>query len=168
VQGRALLVAVALAVTGCSSSPRPIAPATSTVPAPPTPSVDAVQHYLDQVNALCDALLPKVLTATHGGHDAPYPVREYFAEQPAHAKATDEFDVALGKIPAPPAAAGQQAALAAYIRFARRIDAARDAAAHRGQRAFDSEIRHERSVDLNSPTIAARDAAGFDDSCNAR
>ena len=163
---RAWLVAGALLVAGCSSSaPRPAATST---PLPVSPSVDAVQHYLDQVNALCDALLPKVLAATHGGHDGPYPVRVYFAEEPAHAKARDGFDAALAKVAVPPGASAQHAALTAYIRFANQIDAARDAAAHRGQSAFDAEIRHERTADLNSPIIAARDAAGISASCNAR
>lgn len=159
-------IAVALLVAGCSSSgPRP-SPGVTTVPA--SPSADTVQPYLDQVNALCDGLLPKVITAQHGGHDGPYPVHVYFAEEPAHAKARDQFDTALAKITVPAGAKDKQASLDAYVRFANRIDAARAAAAHSGQRAFDAEITHERTVDLNSPIITAMEAAGFNESCTAR
>jgi len=159
---RAWVVVVALVLAGCTSSsaPRPV-PVTTT-------TADVVQPYLDQVNLLCDALLPKVIAAMHGGHDSTYPVRTYFAEEPAHQQARDEFDAALAKVSVPSAAASKRAALDAYLRFANQIDAARDAAAHEGQKAFDAEITHERTVDLNSPIITAMEAAGFNESCTAR
>jgi hypothetical protein len=169
---RTLFAVVALLLAGCSGSPPRPPVSTVTVPfaspAPTSPSADGVQQYLDQVNALCDALLPKVLAAIHGGHDGPYPVRTYFAEEPAHQQARDEFDAALAKVSVPAAATAQHAALASYLRFANRIDAARDAAAHEGQKTFDAEITHERTVDLNSPVITALETAGFNDSCTAR
>jgi hypothetical protein len=156
-------IAAALLVAACSSTPHPAA----TPPTPP-PSVDVAQRYVDQVNALCDALLPKVLAAIHGGHDGPYPVRVYFAEEPAHQKARDEFDANLAEVVVPTAAATQHAALAKYLHFANRIDAARDKAAHEAQAAFDRQTTHERAVDLNSPVISALEAAGFNESCTAR
>jgi hypothetical protein len=166
---RWVLVCAALVAAGCTSSAsHPAATSPQPFSQVVTTSTDSVQHYLDQVNALCDALLPKVLAATHGGHDGPYPVRVYFAEEPAHAKARREFDVALAKVAVPAGAETQHAALNDYLRFANRIDAARAGAARKGQHAFDKEIEHERTVDLNSPIIAARDAAGFADSCTAR
>jgi hypothetical protein len=163
--------AVAFFAAGCSSSTSTSgfsSPLTS-APAPgPSATANPTQAYLDQVNALCDALLPKVLAATHGGHDAPYPVHTYYAEEPAHAKARDGFDAQLAKVVVPSEAAAQHTALANYVRFANRIDAARATAARKGQRAFDAEITHERTVDLNSPVISALESAGFTDSCVAR
>ena len=91
-----------------------------------------------------------------------------YAEEPAHAKARDQFDAALAQVDVPAAAAHQHAALADYLRFANRIDAARAAAARRGQQAFDAEITHERTVDLTSSVITALEAAGFNESCTAR
>ena len=164
------LVLAALVLTACSasSSHHPASPPGSSSPLSASPGVEAVQRYVDQVNALCDALLPKVLAATHGGHDGSYPVRVYFAEEPAHAKARHQFDVGLAKVVVPPGAETQRAALEAYIAFANRIDAARAAAARKGQRAFDKQTVHERTVDLNSPVIASLEAAGFNESCTAR
>jgi hypothetical protein len=64
-------------------------------------------------------------------------------------------------------AAGKTRALAAYIAFADKLDAARLCAARQGAAAYQREINAEKSA-ANDPSIAARDAAGFSDSCNAR
>ncbi len=126
-----------------------------------------MQEYLERVNALCDALLPKVLKVIKGGHEGVYPVKEFFAELPAHQALRDGFDRQLAQVAVPPAAHTQAAALQAYITFANRLDAQRLAAARRGQAAFDRETLGERGA-LDDPTIQARTAAGFHESCNAR
>jgi hypothetical protein len=128
--------------------------------------VDAVQQYLDDVNALCDALLPKVIAVTNGG-SFDIPLKDFFAQLPAHTKLRDDFDKQLAKIPVPPAAQAQAAALAGYIAFANRLDARRLAAARGGAAAYAKEIASESDA-ANDPAIAARTAAGFHESCDAR
>jgi hypothetical protein len=56
----------------------------------------------------------------------------------------------------------------AYIRFANDLDARRLRAARQGQASYDREIQAEMKSAVNDPRIAARTAAGFNDSCNAR
>jgi hypothetical protein len=122
--------------------------------------------YLDAVNARCDALLPKIVKVTHGG-SIDVPVREYLATWTAHKRLLDGFDAHVAAIPVPAAAQGKAAALTAYVHFADQLDAARLAAAHKGQAAFAKEVRSESGAE-NDPSIAALTAAGFNDSCTAR
>ena len=68
----------------------------------------------------------------------------------------------------PPAAAAKARALAAYIAFRKKLDAARLRAARQGAAAYRREIDAERTSAASDPSIAARDAAGFSESCNAR
>jgi hypothetical protein len=161
-------VALSAALAGCSSSGQsPAAPA-STAPsgAAPTAVADPAQVYLDRVNALCDALLPKIVTVTHGG-SIDVPARKYLATWPAHKRLLDGFDAHVATIPVPAAAAGKAATLTAYVHFADRLDSARLAAARKGQAAYAKQVRSESGVE-NDPTIAALAAAGFNNSCTAR
>lgn len=158
-------VALSAALAGCSSSsPSPARTAPSG--AASTAVADPAQVYLGAVNRLCDALLPKIVTVTHGG-SIDVPVREYLATWPAHKQLLDGFDGHVATIPVPAAAQAKAAALTAYVRFADQLDAARLAAAHKGQAAYAKEVRSESGVE-NDPTIAALAAAGFNDSCTAR
>jgi hypothetical protein len=153
------------ALAACSSSgPSPA----STVPggSASTAAADSAQVYLDAVNALCDALLPKIVTVTHGG-SVNVPASDYLATWPAHKQLLDGFDAQVATIPVPAAAEGKAAALTAYVRFADRLDATRLAAAHQGQAAYAKEVQSESGVE-NDPTIAAIAAAGFNNSCTAR
>jgi hypothetical protein len=166
----AIAALATLALTGCSSSgdsPGTTAPPSSALRAASDPA-GPVQVYLAAVNALCDDLLPKVLQSLDGGHSDVYPVATFFAEQPAHTALLAGFDAALAKVPVPPAADDKAAAFAAYVRFANQLDAKRLAAAKQGQAAFDKEIRAENVSAASDPSITARTAAGFNDSCNAR
>jgi hypothetical protein len=158
-------VVLSAALAGCSSSGPPPA---STAPsgAASTAAADPGQVYLDAVNALCDALLPKIVTVTHGG-SIDVPAREYLATWPAHKRLLDGFDAHVATIPVPAAAQGKAASLSAYVRFADQLDAARLAAAQKGQAAYAKEVRSESGVE-SDPTIAALAAAGFNDSCTAR
>jgi hypothetical protein len=159
------VVAVAcLLVTGCSSSKASDTRSSGSADT----SATAVQQYLAAVNTLCDDLLPKVLQVIKGGHPDVYPVAEFFAELPAHSQLLSGFDSQLSEVAVPPAARMKSAALAAYIRFANQLDAKRLAAAKQGQAAFDREIGAEKVTAADDPTIAARDAAGFNESCSAR
>lgn len=160
------VVAAAVLATSCSSHARATDMSTSP-PAPADASAVAVQHYLDAVNRLCDALLPKVIAATGGG-SFDIPLHEFFKQLPEHSRLRAEFDRNLARIPVPPAARDQAGALRAYIRFANKLDERRLAAARQGPAAYAREIRAERRYAAGDPTIAARDAAGFHDSCNAR
>ena len=158
-------VAASAMVAGCSSSgsspPRPVL---SGVPS--TPAADAAQRYLSAVNTLCDALLPKVIAATHGG-SIDVPAREWLATWPAHQRLLHGFDADVAALPVPPGAHREAAALAAYVRFANTVDAARLTAARKGQAAYAKEVKAESGVDYD-PAIAALTAAGFNNSCTAR
>ena len=79
----------------------------------------------------------------------------------------DGFDAHVATVPVPAAAQSKAAALAAYVRFADRLDAARLSAARKGQATYAKEVQAEAGVE-NDPTIAALTAAGFNDSCTAR
>jgi hypothetical protein len=159
------VVVLSAALVGCSTSggsPASTAPSA----APSTAAAGAAQTYLDAVNVLCDALLPRIVKVTHGGK-IDVPVREYLATWPAHKRLLDGFDAHVAAIPVPAAAQPKAAALTAYVRFADQLDAARLTAAHKGQAAYAKEVRSESDVE-NDPTIAALAAAGFNDSCTAR
>jgi hypothetical protein len=166
---RGLLTAVAVVAVlacGCSSSSK-----TGTKPSTTTPSADtskvAVQNYLAAVNELCDDLLPKVVAVTNGG-SLDIPLKDFFAQLPAHAKLRTDFDRQLAQVPVPPQATEQARAMSDYIKFANNLDAKRLAAAKQGQASYDKEIDAEKQSAANDPTITARTAAGFDESCNAR
>jgi hypothetical protein len=126
-----------------------------------------VKDYLDAVNKLCDALLPKVIAVTHGG-SLDIPLKQFFAQLPAHQKLRDDFDRKLAQVPVPPAAKDKAKALDGYIRFANQLDAKRLAAAKQGRTAYAREIHAEMTSAANDPSIAARNAAGFTESCDAR
>lgn len=160
----AALAGLAVLAGGCSSS----GPSTgsSSASRPPSASSDPVQAYLNAVNNLCDELLPKIVKVTNGGN-VDVPVKQFLATWPAHERLLNSFDASLARIPVPPGAEQKAAALSAYIRFADRLDAARVDAARRGQAAYDQEMKVEANAE-NDPTIAARTAAGFDQSCDAR
>jgi hypothetical protein len=161
----ALVASASLAVCGCSSSSMS-EPATSAASSPAHAADSDVQTYLAAVNRLCDALLPKVIRVTHGG-SVDVPVKKYLVQQPAHARLLADFDRQLAGVPVPPAAKDKAAALAAYVRFADRLDAKRSAAAKRGEAAYAKEIRAEASLE-SAPAITALHTAGFGQSCEAR
>jgi hypothetical protein len=157
-------VALSAALAGCSpSGSSPPSPAPNGAS---TPAAQSAQVYLDAVNALCDALLPKIVAVTHRG-SIHVSVREYLATWPAHKRPLVGFDAHVAGIPVPVAAAGEAAALTAYVRFADELDAARLAAARKGRASYAKEVRSESGAE-NDPTIAALAAAGFHDSCTAR
>jgi hypothetical protein len=161
-------VALSAALAGCSSSGSSATAPTAAAPsgtASPT-TADQAQGYLDAVNALCDALLPKVVAATHGG-SIDVPAHEVLATWPQHKRLLDGFDAHVATIPVPAAAQGEAAVLTAYVRFADQLDAARLAAARKGQAAYAKEVRSESNVE-NYPSITALSAAGFNESCTAR
>src|SRR4051812_1323728 len=127
------IAAVAALSAACSSGSSPAADSSSAAGSPSAPtSGQSVTHYLDAVNALCDALLPKVIAVTNAG-SMDIPLKAFFAQLPAHMKLRSDFDRQLAAIPVPPAAADKAATLAAYIRFANALDARRLAAAKQGQ-----------------------------------
>ena len=165
---RAIAIAVAASscvlVAACSSAGHPAA-ASGPVPKSSSSSSDAVQQYLDKVNALCDGLEQKI-TALNGGQ-FDIPLKDFLAQLPQHTKLREDFDRQLAAIAVPPAAAAKAQALAAYIAFANKLDAARLRAARQGAAAYKREIDAEKSA-ASDPSIAARDAAGFSQSCNAR
>jgi hypothetical protein len=158
------LVAWVAVVAGCSSTTSE--PGGASTSGPP-PSAAAVQEYLDAVNQLCDALLPKVVEVTGGGR-LDIPLKQFFEQLPAHQRLRDGFDRDLAKIPVPPAAKDEATALANYIRFANELDAKRLRAARQGAAAYHREIAAELRSAADDPSIAARTAAGFNESCNAR
>jgi hypothetical protein len=142
-------------------------PEQTTPSAQSSPTQDiARQDYLDAVNALCDALLPKVIDATHGG-STDVPAKEWVATWPAHKALLDGFDADLAGIAVPPAAAEAAQVIAAYVDWATGIDEARIAAAQQGEEAWQAELTAESDIE-NAPALLALGPAGFSDSCQAR
>ena len=152
------VLAVACSSTQHSTVPKPV-PASSS-------SGDAVQQYLDAVNSLCDGLAQKI-TALNGGQ-FDIPLKDFLAQLPQHTKLRDDFDRQLTAIVVPPAAAAKARALADYIAFANKLDAARLRAARQGAAAYRREIGAEQKSAASDPSIAAMGAAGFSQSCTAR
>jgi hypothetical protein len=160
----AALAAAGVLTCGCSSSGKP---ASRTSSSPSVSGAAAVRTYLDAVNTLCDALSTKVM-ASPGGGNLDISLQQYLAEQAAHAKLLADFDQDLAKVPVPPEATAKAAALTGYITFANQLDAKRRAAAKLGQAAYAKEIQSEQASAADDPSIAARNAAGFHASCDAR
>jgi len=136
------------------------------VPASSPANSNAVQRYLNAVNALCDGLEQKIIALNGGRFDIP--LKDFLAQLPRHTKLRDDFDRQLAAIVVPQAAAAKARALAAYIAFANKLDAARLRAARQGAAAYQREIDAEQKSAASDPSIAARNAAGFSQSCNAR
>jgi ABC-type Fe3+-hydroxamate transport system substrate-binding protein len=165
----ACLAGTSLLVGACSSSsggPPPRQSSATSSRTATSPAGSTAQTYLDAVNRLCDALLPKVIAVTHGG-SLDIPVRKYLAQQHAHEKLLAAFDRKLRNVPVPPAAKTKATVLQTYIRFADRLDAKRLAAARRGAAAYAKEVRSEASIE-SDPAITGLTAAGFHQSCEAR
>lgn len=157
--------AIAIAASGCVLVAACSSPEHQAAPVSSPRSGHAVQEYLTAVNALCDGLEQKI-TALNGGQ-FDIPLKDFLAQLPQHTKLIDDFDRQLAAIAVPSAAAAKARALAAYIAFADKLDAARLRAARKGAAAYQHEIAAEQSA-ASDPSIAARDAAGFSQSCNAR
>ena len=151
-------------VAACSSTGHSAVPAP--VPVSSSISGDAVQQYLNAVDALCQGLEQKIIALNGGQFDIP--LKDFLAQLPQHTKLRDNFDRQLAAIVVPQAAAAKARALAAYIAFANKLDAARLRAARQGAAAYRREIDAEQKSAASDPSIAARDAAGFSQSCNAR
>ena len=161
---------IAIAAGGCvligaCSSAGHSASGPAPAPSPSPSSSAAVQQYLHAVNALCDGLEQKINALNGGQFDIPR--KDYLAQLPQHTKLLRDFDHQLAAIAVPKAATAKARALAAYIAFANNLDAARLRAARIGDAAYQREIDAEKSA-ASDPSIAARDAAGFSESCNAR
>ena len=166
--GRMRAVAIAASscvlVAACSSTGHSAVPGPT--PVSSSSSSDAVQQYLNAVNTLCDGLEQKIIALNGGQFDIP--LKDFLAQLPQHTKLLADFDNQLAAIVVPQAAAAKARALAAYIAFADKLDAARLRAARQGAAAYQREIDAEQKSAASDPSIAARDAAGFSQSCNAR
>ena len=166
--GRMRAIAIAASscvlVAACSSTGHSAVP--GPIPVSSSSSSDAVRQYLDAVNMLCDGLEQKIIALNGGQFDIP--LKDFLAQLPQHTKLRDDFDRQLAAIVVPEAASAKARALAAYIAFANKLDAARLRAARQGAAAYQREIDAEQKSAASDPSIAARDAAGFSQSCNAR
>src|SRR5690349_2459795 len=166
--GRMRAIAIAaggcVLVAACSSAGHSAIPVP--VPASSPGSSDTVQRYLNAVNALCDGLEQKIIALNGGRFDIP--LKDFLAQLPRHTKLRDDFDRRLAAIVVPQAAAAKAQALAAYIAFANKLDAARLRAARRGAGAYRREIDAEQKSAASDPSIAALGAAGFSQSWQAR
>jgi hypothetical protein len=166
--GRMRAVAVAAGscalIAACSSTGHSAVP--GPVPVSSPGGSEAVQQYLNAVNALCDGLAQKI-TALNGGQ-FDIPLKDFLAQLPQHTKLLDGFDRQLAAIAVPPAAAAKARALAAYIAFANKLDAARLRAARQGGAPYRREIAAEQKSAASDPSIAGLGAAGFSQSCQAR
>ena len=166
--GRMRAIAIAASscvlVAACSSTQHSAPP--GPVPVSSSSSNDAVQQYLNAVNALCDGLAQKI-TALNGGQ-FDIPLKDFLAQLPQHTKLLDNFDRQLAVIAVPQAAAAKARAFADYIAFANKLDAARLRAARQGAAAYQREIDAEKKSAASDPSIATMEAAGFSESCTAR
>jgi hypothetical protein len=166
--GRMRAVAVAASscvlVAACSSTEPSAGPGPA--PVSSSSSSGAAQQYLSGVNALCDGLEQKITTLNGGQFDIP--LKDFRAQLPRHTKLLDDFDRQLAAIVVPQAAAAKARALAAYIAFANKLDAARLRAARQGAAAYRHEIDAEQKSAASDPSIAGLGAAGFSESCQAR
>jgi hypothetical protein len=159
----AIAASTCVIVAACSSAGHPAV----TAPAPvSSSSSDAAQQYLNAVNTLCDGLEQKI-TALNGGQ-FDIPLKDFLAQLSQHTKLRDDFDRHLAAIAVPQAAAAKARALATYITFADKLDAARLRAARQGAAAYQREIDAEKKTAASDPSIAALNAAGFSQSCQAR
>jgi hypothetical protein len=86
---------------------------------------------------------------------------DFLAQLPQHTKLLGDFDRQLAAIAVPQAAAAKARALAAYVAFASKLDAARLRAARQGAAAYQREIGAEQKSAASAPSITARNAAGF-------
>lgn len=174
IRAAAAAASICVLIGACSSGGSPSAgsspagPSSAPAPssAPPPGSSDTVQPYLDAVNSLCDGLAQKITALNGGKFDIPR--KDFLAQLPRHTKLRDGFDRQLAAITVPPAAAAKQRALAAYIAFANKLDAARLRAARKGAAAYRREIKAELKSAASDPSIAGMTAAGFSESCQAR
>ncbi len=168
--GRMGAIAIAIAasscvlVAACSSTQDSADP--GPVPVSPSSSSDAVQQYANAVNALCDELEQKVIALNGAQFDIP--LKDFLAQLPQHTTLRDDFDRKLAAIVVPQAAASKARALADYIVFANKLDAARLRAARKGAVAYQREIHAEQKFAASDPSIAGLGAAGFRESCTAR
>ena len=164
VRAIAIAASCCVLVAACSSAEHPAA--SGPAPVSSSSSSDAVQHYLNAVDALCEGLEQKINALNGGQFDIP--LKDFLAQLPQHAKLRDDFDRHLAAIAVPPAAAARAQALATYIAFANKLDAARLRAARQGTAAYQREIDAQKKSAASDPSIAAMDAAGFSQSCQAR
>ena len=166
--GRMRAIAIAASscvlVAACSSTGHSAVP--GPVPVSSSSSSDAVQPYLSAVNALCDGLDQKITALNGGKFDIP--LKDFRAQLPQHTRLLDDFDHHLAAIVVPRAATAKARALAAYIAFADKLDAARLRAARQGAAAYRREIDAEKKSATSDPSIAGLGAAGFSQSCQAR
>ncbi|HEX5090173.1 MAG TPA: hypothetical protein VFV89_20360 [Nocardioides sp.] len=152
--------------SGPASGPRPES-ATSSAATTAAPAVDpGRQAYLDAVNSLCDALLPKVVEATRGG-STDVPATEWVTTWPAHKALLDGFDADLAKVTVPPAAKDSAEVMAAYVVWANGIDERRITAARKGEKAWQAELAAEVGIE-STPALTALGPAGFSQNCQAR
>jgi hypothetical protein len=151
-------------VAACSSTQDSADPGPA--PVSSSSSRDATQHYTHAVNALCDGLEQKVIALNGAQFDIP--LKDFLAQLPQHTQLRDEFDRKLAAIVVPLSAASRARALAAYIVFANKLDAARLRAARQGVPAYQREIHAEQRFVATDPSIAGLEAAGFSESCTAR
>src|SRR5215467_10763873 len=161
---RAIAAGGCVLLAACSSS-RPAA-APGPVPVSSSTSSGTVQKYINAVNALCNGLEQKIIALNGGQFDIP--LKDFLAQLPRHTKLRDDFDRRLAAIVVPPAAAAKARALADYIAFANKLDAARLRASRQGAAAYQREIDAEKKSVASDPSIAAMGAAGFSESCTAR
>ncbi len=164
-----VLAGVCALACGCSSASTTEPGTSESSSASPSTAagVGVVQAYLDAVNTLCDALLPKVIEVTKGG-SLDIPLKDFFAQLPAHAKLRSDFDRDVALVSVPPTAEAKANVLKAYVRFANELDAKRLAAARAGPAAYAKEIHAQLQTAAGDPSVAALTAAGFHDSCEAR
>ena len=128
--GAVLALAVVMSATGCGDSDDDASPSADTAPATTTastPSPDSSASYVAQVNALCEAMIDKVMGVRgdedgSGGGDLPS-IDEFEAQEMQIRSIHAEFDA---KVDALPVTDADRAAADAFDAFRETSDAEAD------------------------------------------
>src|SRR5580704_5972043 len=110
---RAMAIAASscVLVAACSSTGHPAVPRPTQ--ASSGSSSDAVRHYVNAVDALCDGLEQKIIALNGGQFDIP--LKDFLTQLPQHTRLVGDFDRQLAAIVVPPGGAAKARALAAYV-----------------------------------------------------
>jgi hypothetical protein len=160
-----LLLAIPAAVAGCTSSGDGSSP--SSEPANRAASSAAAAAYVEQLNTLCDRLIPKVLDIRIGPEGSVPTMRQFVIEHPKLETLYETFDAKVDAIPADGAAQQVAEVFDDYRQWLAKWDARFVAGAATGQPSKYNAVQVRFDQAFNgSAEVADLHAAGIE--CPAR